>query len=266
MASAYGVTSNTLGRRHAGVRAAGDVAHGIAARLARRHARVGQQAHRRLDVVQLDEMKLDVLPRRDVAEVPRVLLADLGQREELLAREHALRHLHAQHLRVRRLPLSVGAAHEAKRAPLVGRDLAALVLVRAWRRTRRYRPRWQTTAARVRACLDDRLQTLLFPLGRLPGHAKIERGHGADHERGGTAALEVSRLDPPVPRAYRATRARLPSTRRRRRRRECRETSLVRRARRRAPRARPCPSARRSSPLAHGGRRWPRQTPRRRVR
>ena len=43
-------------------------------------------------------------------------------------RDHALRDLHAQHLRVGGLALPVGAAHQAERAPLVGRDLAALEL------------------------------------------------------------------------------------------------------------------------------------------
>ena len=57
-----------LGRRHAGVRARRDVAHGVAARLARRQARVGQPSHRQFDVVQLQEVELQVLPRRDVAE------------------------------------------------------------------------------------------------------------------------------------------------------------------------------------------------------
>ena len=38
--------------------------------------------------------------------------------------EDALRDLHAQHLRVAGLPLAVGAAHEAERAPLVGRQIS----------------------------------------------------------------------------------------------------------------------------------------------
>ena len=83
--------------------------------------------HRRLDVVQLHEVKLDVLPRRDVAEAPRILLADVGERAELIGCQDALRDLDAQHLRVGGLPLAVGAAHQAERAPLVGRQLAALV-------------------------------------------------------------------------------------------------------------------------------------------
>ena len=58
---------------------------------------------------------------------PRVPLADVGERDELIAREHALRNLDAQHLRVVGLTLPVGAAHETERAPLVRRHLAALV-------------------------------------------------------------------------------------------------------------------------------------------
>ena len=90
---------------------------------------VGEHAHRRLDIVQLDEMKLDVLPRGDVAEAARESLADLGQRLELRRGEHALRNLDAQHLHVARLPLAVGAADEAEHAPLIGRQLAALELL-----------------------------------------------------------------------------------------------------------------------------------------
>ena len=48
------------------------------------------------------------------------------QRLELRRREDSLRDLHAQHLGVFRLALSVRPAHEPKRAPFVRRDLAAL--------------------------------------------------------------------------------------------------------------------------------------------
>ena len=118
-----------LGRRHAGLRAAGDVAHRVAARLARRQPRVGEYAHRGLDVVELHEMELDVLPRGDVAEAARELLAYIGERLELRGGEDALRNLDAQHLHVAGLPLAVGAPHEAEHAPLIGRQLAALELL-----------------------------------------------------------------------------------------------------------------------------------------
>ena len=105
-----------------------DVPDRVAAGFARRQAGRREIAHRQLDVVQLDEVELDVLPRGDVAELARVLLPRRRQRVELGAVENALRNLHPQHRRVVGLPLTVGAAHQAERPPLVGRDLAALVL------------------------------------------------------------------------------------------------------------------------------------------
>ena len=115
---------------------------------------IGEDAHRGLDVVQLDEMKLDVLPRRDVAEPAREPLADFGQRLELRRGEDALRNLDAQHLHVAGLPLAVGAAHETEHPPLVGRQLAASRTSRAWRRTRRCRPRSRTRGGSCPASWD----------------------------------------------------------------------------------------------------------------
>src|SRR5262249_61880318 len=74
----------------AGVRGGGDVAPRVAARFARRQPGAAEPVHRVLDVVQLDEVELDVLPRGDVAEAARVALADVGQRVQLLAGDHAL--------------------------------------------------------------------------------------------------------------------------------------------------------------------------------
>ena len=110
----------------AGERAGGDVAHRVAARLARRDPGVGEAPHGGLDVVQLHEMELHVLPRGDVAEAARIEVRDVGERLELRAGQQPLRDLDAQHLRVLRLPLAVGAAHEPEGPPLVGPDLAAL--------------------------------------------------------------------------------------------------------------------------------------------
>ncbi len=59
----------------------------------------------------------------------RIPFADLGERVELLARDHALRDLHAQHRASYDLALSVGAAEQAERPPLVRRHLAPLVLL-----------------------------------------------------------------------------------------------------------------------------------------
>ena len=118
-----------LGRRHAGLRAAGDVAHRVAARLARREPRIGEYAHRGLDVVELHEMELDVLPRGDVAEAAREPLAHFGERFELRCGEDALRNLDAQHLHVAGLPLAVSAPDEPEHPPLIGRQLAVLELL-----------------------------------------------------------------------------------------------------------------------------------------
>ena len=73
-------------------------------------------------------MELHVLPRGDVAEAARVAIGDVGDRLELCAGQDPLRHLHAHHLRVLRLPLPVGAAHQPEHAPRVGPDLSALEL------------------------------------------------------------------------------------------------------------------------------------------
>ena len=118
-----------LGRRHAGERAAGDVAHRIAAGFARGDASVGEHAHRGFHVMQLHEMKLDVLASGDVAEAAREPLTHVGERLELRGGQDALRHFHAQHLHVAHLALAVCAAYEPEHAPLVGRQLATLKLV-----------------------------------------------------------------------------------------------------------------------------------------
>ena len=118
-----------VGRR-SGVRACGDVADRVAARFAGGDPDVRQQPHRRLDVVQLDEVELDVLTRGDVAEAARVRVADFGERASagrLVITPCGIftRSIDASC----DLALSVRAAQQAERAPLVRRDLAALVLL-----------------------------------------------------------------------------------------------------------------------------------------
>jgi hypothetical protein len=100
----------------------------IAAGLPRGDADVRQFTHGEFDVVELDEVKLNVLPRRDVPEAAGVFLADVREHAQLRRREEALRNLDPEHLRVFGLTLSVGAAHEPERPPLIGGHLAALVL------------------------------------------------------------------------------------------------------------------------------------------
>ena len=104
--------------------------------------------------MQLDEVQLDVLPRRDVAEAARVAFGDVGHRVELIAGQDALRNLDPHHLRVAGLPLPVGAAQQAKRAPLVGTNLSALELREQRRRTRRCPIPSQTTTERGRTFRD----------------------------------------------------------------------------------------------------------------
>jgi hypothetical protein len=65
---------------------------------------------------------------------PRVAIADVRKRGQLLRRQQALRHLDAHHRRVLELPLTVGATHEAKHPPLIRRDLASLELVQGGRK------------------------------------------------------------------------------------------------------------------------------------
>ena len=87
---------------------------------------VRQPPHRELHLVQLHEVELHVLARGDVAEAARPAFGDVGQGAELGDVQDALRDLDADHLHVA-LALAVRAAHQAERAPLVGRQLAALV-------------------------------------------------------------------------------------------------------------------------------------------
>ena len=85
----------------------------------------GEDFEHLLDVGQLHEVKLQVLPRGDVPEPARIALGHVGQRVNLRDVHQTLRDLDANHLHVR-LPLPVGAAQQAERAPLIRAELAAL--------------------------------------------------------------------------------------------------------------------------------------------
>jgi len=74
-------------------------------------------------------VKLDVLACGDVTELARISLTDIGEDSELRTRNDPLRNLDAQHLGVRALALSVGAAHETEGAPLIGGYFAPLVFL-----------------------------------------------------------------------------------------------------------------------------------------
>jgi hypothetical protein len=79
--------------------------------------------------VELHEVELDVLARGDVAKAARVGLGHRRKGVKLPRVEHPLRHLDPKHVDVAVLPLAIGAADQAERAPLVGADLPALKLL-----------------------------------------------------------------------------------------------------------------------------------------
>src|SRR4029078_7201344 len=104
-------------------------------------ARRGQLPQRRPPLAEGEEVKLQVLSRRDVTEPARVTVRDVGEGVQLRRIEDALRDLDAEHRRVaglaladldgerRRvagLALAVRAAHQTDRPPLVRPDLTGL--------------------------------------------------------------------------------------------------------------------------------------------
>ena len=116
-----------LGAADAGDRAGGDVAHAVAAGLARGDADGGQAAHEVGRVFDVDVVELDVLARGDVQDAVGVFLGQLGQHVELLGRDAAEGDLDALH--ARRVPERLGALGE-----LAGRDTRASVLAMpSWR-------------------------------------------------------------------------------------------------------------------------------------
>jgi hypothetical protein len=101
-----------------------DVADGVPAGLARGDAGLGEAAHHFRRVFEHDEVELDRLPGRHVAELARgVHLGAVGDGVELAGRERAVGHLDAHHLPVG-LALAVGAVLEAERAEVVAEAAA----------------------------------------------------------------------------------------------------------------------------------------------
>jgi hypothetical protein len=115
-----------LVRRDAGERVRRHIAHGISAGLAGREPDRIESALQALGVVQFHEMKLDVLPRRDVPETAAEVGGDVGERQQLRNGEQAPGHLDPNHLYVR-LTLPVDAAGQPKGPEGVGVDLARFV-------------------------------------------------------------------------------------------------------------------------------------------
>ena len=114
-------------RAGAGEVAALDVAHGVAARLAAGEPDRCEVLHHVGDVVQLHEVELDVLARRDVAPAAAVAVGDVAHHLELLGRHRSVRHLDADHLIGAALALAVDAVVEAEHAEHVLGHLARLV-------------------------------------------------------------------------------------------------------------------------------------------
>src|SRR6185503_18618367 len=94
----------------AGIWTSGDVAHGVAARLARRDPDARQPPVHVRRVLDVDEMQLNVLPRRDVQNAVRVFFGAVGEDLELFRRELAERKLDALH--PRRVELGVRPLRE----------------------------------------------------------------------------------------------------------------------------------------------------------
>jgi hypothetical protein len=105
---------------------------GVAAGLARGDAGLGEAAHHFRRVFEHDEVELDRLPGRHVAELARgVHLGAVGDGVELAGRERAVGHLDAHHLAVG-LALAVGRAEgTGPRPPRRGQRLRSKLSISA---------------------------------------------------------------------------------------------------------------------------------------
>jgi hypothetical protein len=102
-------------RAYAGQAASRNIAHRVAARLARGHADRGQAAHRGGCAVERNVMNLYGLARGDMRNTPlRVSSGDIRNRIQLLRRQTPAGHLDAQHVQIR-LALAIHAMLQAHR-------------------------------------------------------------------------------------------------------------------------------------------------------
>ena len=115
-------------RARAGQMAAHDVAHGVAARLARRQADRGHEAQDLGRLLERDEVELHVLTRGEVTPTPGVVVGDVRERVELLGGDATVRDLDPQHLGAPALTLAVHAVIQAEDAEGVLVDAAVEVL------------------------------------------------------------------------------------------------------------------------------------------
>ena len=95
----YGVTSNASSGQTPGVRASGNVAHGISAGLARGDSGSGQAAHHAGRVFDVNVVQLEILPGGDVRDAVGIFLGEVGQRFQLLRIQSAGGNLDALHAR-----------------------------------------------------------------------------------------------------------------------------------------------------------------------
>ena len=102
----------------------GDVADGVAARLAAGEADRREQAQRLADLLELHEVELHVLAGGEVAPAARVGLGEVAEHLELVGLDAPVRDLHPEHLVVATLALAVDALVQAEHAEHVVVDLA----------------------------------------------------------------------------------------------------------------------------------------------
>ena len=106
-------------RAYAGQAASRNIAHRIAARLARGHANLGQAAHRSGCAVERNIMNLYGLACGDMRNAPlRVGSGDVRNRIQLLRRQTPAGHLDAQHVQIR-LPLAIHAMLQTRRSQAI---------------------------------------------------------------------------------------------------------------------------------------------------
>jgi hypothetical protein len=112
---------------HAGEVASHHVSDGVAARLARCEADVGEVGQQVGYALELHEVELDVLPRGDVTPASAVLVGDPAQCVELFGRDRSVGQLHPHHLRAAALALTVDSVVEAEDTEPILVDLACEV-------------------------------------------------------------------------------------------------------------------------------------------
>ena len=110
-----------LVRRHAGPLVGRDVANIVAAGLHAVHADAGEIGHGLGQLLELDPVELDVLPRGEMAVTAVVAPRDVGQHAQLFRRQRAVGNGDAQHVGVE---LEIDAVHQPQRLEFIFGQLA----------------------------------------------------------------------------------------------------------------------------------------------